>query len=520
MKLKGKTIIELTDINTGQVTTHKDENFITNALSDICQPITKKQETLNTTVFVTEKACTTEALMRGLFLFDSVLPNDASKYFPDKGVKMVGHASDITYTGSDLTFGSYNVNQSNISSNNERTYVWDFTSEQANGTINSVCLTTQAGGYIGYGSEDIFDNASTSRPYTNITRAAFYNEGATSVSRDKRFPLYLSFAGDYLIEVDLTTLGTNTLTFYKTKLSSNEIDIFSKFVSYDAFAVEDKSYVHIGGDYTETTTIDVDITTLGAGNYFGIALDGKHLYITQKQTSSESNITNAWASNTSISILRIDLETFATSTYTVMNTTGVALGIRTVYDRVSLGGYTFGVSNGYLFVRSWESATGANKCRLYAINLDDNTDVRQVTTKSGTTELVGIDSLATATPFAMSHQGNVIFSRTTSGAYSISSTSLMSCVDTSTFIMKAYCTTLSSFRSMGSLTYSSSTRPFSCDNPLYHVVENRGSNTLGDSKIFVSVVPNVLMTINNLSSPVEKTPAQTMRIIYKITKAE
>ena len=128
--------------------------------------------------------------------------------------------------------------------------------------------------------------------------------------------------------------------------------------------------------------------------------------------------------------------------------------------------------------------------------------------------------MATATPFAMSHQGNVIFSRTSSGAYSISSTSLMSCADAETFILRAYCTTLSSFRTTGALTYTSSTRPFSCDNPLYHVVENRGSNTSGISRIFVSVVPNVLMTINNLSSPVEKTPAQTMRIIYKITKAE
>ena len=38
MKLKGKTLIELTDVNTGEVTTVEHENMMTNALNIFLNP--------------------------------------------------------------------------------------------------------------------------------------------------------------------------------------------------------------------------------------------------------------------------------------------------------------------------------------------------------------------------------------------------------------------------------------------------------------------------------------------------
>ena len=519
MKLKGKTIIELTDISTGKVTSHEDENFVTNALSDICQPVTSKHDALPTTRFAREGECSIEALMRGLLLFDKVLPEDPTRYFPEKGVKMVGHGSDNTYSGDDLTFGSYNSSQSDVSSPNERTYVWDFTSEQANGTINSVCLTTQDGGFIGYGSETQFEIPDNSRAFTNIIKAAISNEGSEDITRDKRVPVYLSFSGDYLLELDFTTLVTNTLKFYKTKLSTNEIDIFNRFHSFSSFESSDKHYSYIGDGFTETEEISLDITTLGSGTYFGMAQDGKYLYITQKQVSNENNKANAWAPGTALLLIRIDLETLSVSNYSVTNTTGVSLGIRVAYDTLSYGGCTFGVVDGYLFARSWESSTGAIMCKLYAINMNDNTDVRQVKDKNGGTNFVGLSSLNSAAPFSMTIQGKVAFSSTSASAYATSSTALLRCVDTTSFVLMTMATPLSSIRTQGQLSYSAASRPIPTDRPIYHVNGYRGSSA-GTSHIFIGIVPNVLMTINNLSSPVEKTPAQTMRIIYKLTKAE
>lgn len=520
MKLKGKTIIEMTDVRTGQVTTFEDENFITNALSDICQPILGRHDGLKTTTFVKEGVCSVEALMRGLLLFDSTLSNDPSRYFPEKEVRMIGHGSDITYSGSDLTFGSFNENQSDTESESERTYVWDFTSEQANGIINSICLTTQTGGYIGYGTESNFDVQASDRQVSGIMKAALFNVGATQVSREQRVPLYLCFSGDYLVELDASSLTTNTVKFTKTKLSTSEVDIFKQFRANSSFEGSDKNYTYIGSTYTDSEEFEVDITTLGSGTIVGLALDGKHLYITQKQSSSESNVSGAWAANTTISIVRVDLETFSATSYTVTNTTGVALGIRTNVSTLVHGGFTFGVSNGYLFARSWESAAGANKCKLYAINLSDNSDVRQITSKSGAENIVGLDALTTAAPFSLTFQGKITFNGAASNAHTATMNPYMLCADALTFTLMSYCTPISGLRTLGGTVNTNVSRPVSTDNPLYHVVEHRGGSGSGSPRIYACIVPNVLMTINNLASPVEKTSAQTMRIIYKITKAE
>jgi hypothetical protein len=44
--------------------------------------------------------------------------------------------------------------------------------------------------------------------------------------------------------------------------------------------------------------------------------------------------------------------------------------------------------------------------------------------------------------------------------------------------------------------------------------------TTGSMQFFVNIYPNVLMTINNLDTPVTKTSSQTMRITYTLTKEE
>ena len=38
MRVKGKTIIELTDVNTGSVETHEDSNMLTNAMHNFLNP--------------------------------------------------------------------------------------------------------------------------------------------------------------------------------------------------------------------------------------------------------------------------------------------------------------------------------------------------------------------------------------------------------------------------------------------------------------------------------------------------
>lgn len=525
--MKGTTIIELTDINTGEVKVTKDENFITNALKDLCQPILKNHDTLYTAIFSHEGSCSIESLMRGLIMFDSQFEENTAKYFPSNNEKMIGHGSDATYTGSDLTMGSFNFNQSITSGDSERVYVWDFTSEQANGMIKSVCLSTQLGGHIGHGSKTPLEETSTTlRPFSSITKSIVSLKYVESVYPHERVPFYLSFKNDFIVHGDISKMTAGTITFYKTHLNSNKIDIFNKFPSYTLSAGTDARAQNIvGEEYTKVEIVTLDLSgVLGTGLYFGVAHDGQHLYVTSKSNAKETTESNAWAPGTSINLIKINLETFEYEVLSVTNTTGVSLAIRATYERMTEGAYTFGVSNGHMFVRSWVSTGGSNVSDLYAINLSNNTDVKQVKDANGLTKVVGVLSTPSeATPFAMSINGKVAFSSSTTRQNTTNATNItLKVVDNTMFIVNHLGATLRSIytHSMDTVSSGLNLRAFATDNPLYFGTEERQTSTtkITTANIRICVTPNVLMTINNLTNPVEKTPAQTMRVTYKLTK--
>lgn len=90
-------------------------------------------------------------LVGGIFLFKDSLSN--AQYMP-KGNKMQANGSyGITNNGTPTELGSWNDNESSVSSES-LLMVYDWTTSQANGAggISSVALTSKVGGYIGYGN--------------------------------------------------------------------------------------------------------------------------------------------------------------------------------------------------------------------------------------------------------------------------------------------------------------------------------------------------------------------------------
>lgn len=88
-------------------------------------------------------------LVGGLFLFDKAIPSN-SRFMP-AGTKMLGHGYRGCVTqGTYPLLGTYNASESAASASGiVQTY--DFATNQANGNIKSVCLTSKMGGQIGYG---------------------------------------------------------------------------------------------------------------------------------------------------------------------------------------------------------------------------------------------------------------------------------------------------------------------------------------------------------------------------------
>lgn len=521
--IKGTTVIELTDVNTGEVQTIEEHNYFTNAYRDLCQPILRNHDIFQNTLSIYgSQSINFRELTSGLLLFNENLGDNPDNYFPPASVNMVGHGAEITYLGSDLTLGSYNAQQSDLTKSDSSKMVWDFSAEQANGTIASVCLTTRWGGMIGYGTKTPVEVGTTyMRMMSNFHRALGEYEFPTSKTYCS--PVYLSFKDDYMLILDFGAIGgTGVLKFMKMHMWTHKSDIFKQHVSITGVTDTDKLY-SLFGARTEYEEITLDLSSIiGAYDYYGVAQDGKFLYITQGTSSSLSYVNSAWQINQKISIVKINLETLTYEVIEVTNTTGYELALR-CHMKSTYRQFQFAILNNYLFAVSRTTSTGKGKGRVFAINLSDNTDVRQVKDADGN-ELVayGTDR---SDLFMMNVLGRVCFSYSQDTVNNRVGNYPIRCVSTSDFISKALGTTCHGFigtSKVGEVSIGDYYQTFPTDNPLYYGYLNTSKIDISHtSKVFhICFFPNVLMTINNLSTPVTKTSSQTMRVTYTISKEE
>lgn len=166
--LVGKTKIVLTDIRTGEVKTYEDKNTFQNTVvADYMRPL----GAYNNSPYANSTWAGQEMwrnLAGGLLLFrDAIdLTGGPVKYMP-AGNEMVGNgAYGVVNNSTPTELGSYNSTESQTTGSDSVSMVYDFTSSQANGTIGCICLTTETGGYIGYGNKS-GDQASTIKHFTN-----------------------------------------------------------------------------------------------------------------------------------------------------------------------------------------------------------------------------------------------------------------------------------------------------------------------------------------------------------------
>ena len=148
MKLKGKTIIELKDIHSGQVDRHVDFNTVMDANMEakfrnfgIFQ--TSILNNFNTTPLW-------QKLMGGILLLGDTVDSNANFVAP--GTKQIarGYYGGVN-NGSPVSLGSWNSSESAVSANSVQ-MVYDWTTSQGNGEIKSVCLTSDYAGRCGIGN--------------------------------------------------------------------------------------------------------------------------------------------------------------------------------------------------------------------------------------------------------------------------------------------------------------------------------------------------------------------------------
>ena len=213
MKIKGRTIIELTDVRTGKVQKFEDNNAFMDTNIE--------QKFRNFGIFQTsvlnnfQNTPLWQKLCGGLLLLDSVVDSNANFVAP--GQKMTGRGYyGSSNNGSPVSLGSWNATESAVSSNAVQ-MVYDFTTSQGNGDIKAVCLTSDAVGRCGIGNQDNDYNVSYN---TDVATWQGYNksfDGLTNLSNGH------AFDGEYIYFNPV--LDGTSLTISKKYANARKVDL-------------------------------------------------------------------------------------------------------------------------------------------------------------------------------------------------------------------------------------------------------------------------------------------------------
>ena len=136
MALHGSATIELTNAD-GSKQIVKHDNMITNAVNDMLTSFRGEMP------LVMRMANTGDSFVKHLFggimLFNERLTDDPADYAINT-TKITGYASQDAYNGTDLSRGSANLAESGLQEDGSYKLVFDFSTSQANGNIQSIGL--------------------------------------------------------------------------------------------------------------------------------------------------------------------------------------------------------------------------------------------------------------------------------------------------------------------------------------------------------------------------------------------
>ena len=148
--IKGTTKIELYNPATKIKTVKRSENtFQSSVIAEGLRNLgAANASLLNTNA--TRAEAPWKKTVGGILLFEqNITPGD---YFASAGNKMIGNgAVDVVNAGTPTELGSFNSVASSATANSI-SMVYEYNTSQANGTIRSICLTSQMGGLMGYGN--------------------------------------------------------------------------------------------------------------------------------------------------------------------------------------------------------------------------------------------------------------------------------------------------------------------------------------------------------------------------------
>lgn len=174
VKMHGHTKIELFDGLTGKLKERvEDNNMFTNAIPKMANFALNhnyiQYRASGQGMAMTKLLNNHLNLVSGLVLVDTALDTDPNNFWLPGTAKLTacGSIDKINGDANIPVMGSFNSAES-ISDTLMRSWVWDFATNQGNGTHATACLTSRYGGYVGVGGAPTIMDASTILDYSNV----------------------------------------------------------------------------------------------------------------------------------------------------------------------------------------------------------------------------------------------------------------------------------------------------------------------------------------------------------------
>lgn len=538
MALHGHTKIELHNVKTGEDTVIEKHNIFTNYLHDIMQVVltpkltnwmscSKNSQRYGTTQWNNQNNANnnlpriTDILCGGILCLANQHEENPDNYFLTRDDVVTARGANIANGSEDLSLGSYNVSLEQ-SSDTSKTMVWDFSQSQGNGTISTIGLTNIGMALCGLGGFPSTMTHSEANPFGDVCLAkdfviatgGHYDDDYPDTDPCYGVPMYISLEKGKLISFLGITSKILDLRYYD--LNCNVINPMNRVGS--KLSSSGTKYKYCGVDYysgkidrySPTKRVQFDLSTYPFAGYSYLNMivtnDG-HMYICPHNTTQ-------WSPNATITFVKIDLmNQEVVGTFEMTNTTGIKLYLSA---STAIGKTSTGVSELYYYrcpiFDKYMLFKGYDEDRTFAINMENNTDVKEILKEDGS-------------PFGM-------------GRFLMDFADGMLCVEIGNenyqerpvYIVdpkngKAFCVRTGSLHNdywvlNGGSTNQTYVLRVPSDNELLNFWASGYSTSLkynSSSLVFLSYKQDALSTINVLDEPVVKTADMTMRITYTIS---
>lgn len=491
--LKGITKIELTDVNTGETRVVEKHNTITGALQELFSPVLGHL-TNEDSLMATLPAYT--SLLGGLLLFDGKIEGNPLPLFAPDNVKLVGSAryNWASNLGS-IYHGSYDANESAFSTATKTAkFVYNFNQSQANGTINSVCLTHRVAGFGVYACD-----LSIKTPANRLANS-IYEVPTTKLIRNNqdRFSNIRGFGENehlYAIDVD------NDVAHYFKMTASNTIVLLKRRIGLRQFSMFGTSDAIVGSPITITLPTGIRAVS-SSNNYNSYMFDTETnaLYIVSALTSA-SSIT--LAAGTQFTVTKVGLGETTATQVTLTNTHNAGI--------LPMSGYVYR-GRVYMVAASTTATINGKTADRYPVVSFSLSDGAVSTHGSVTSQYT---SYNTPKPLYAA-DGRLYWQGYYDSTKDIGGLHVTNCVATP----GTDNTTLCGVDTMDFITSSSTYYPPSYTPVLNHPMLCYLSfcNAVSSTPEGFFYLAHYLGTVNNLATPIVKAPTQTMKITYTITE--